>query len=223
MKRWTWFLVGSAVVLAGCGSTHTTSTPTTAAAAPGTTAVVTTSPGEPPVTTPSDQPTDSATTAPTTPAPATTAPTTTGPVPTTVPAPPGRCSSKQLAGSLGSPDGAAGTIYYQLELRNTSAVACVVQGYPGVSFVAGADGHQVGAPASRVAGAAPSRVLTPGESAAATLAIVDASNFGTPCNLTDVLGLRVFPPDETAALFVPHADEACANTQDPTLRIGPLQ
>jgi hypothetical protein len=168
------------------------------------------------VTPPSDQPTDAPTTAPAS----------TGPVPTTLPPPPatpGRCSSSQLAASLGSSNGAAGTIYYQLELRNTSAAACVVQGYPGVSFVAGADGHQVGDPATRVAGSAPSRVLTPGESAGATLAIVDASNFGTSCDLTNVLGLRVYPPDQTAALFVPHADMACANTQDPTLRIGPLQ
>jgi hypothetical protein len=203
MKCWTWFLVGSAVLVAGCGSTHTASTPTTSAAPPGSTAAVTTTP---------TQPTDTATTAPPS----------TEPVPTTAP-PPGRCATSQLAGSLGSAEGAAGTIYYQLQLRNISAAACVLQGYPGVSFVAGADGHQVGDPAARVAGSAPSRVLAPGESAGATLAIVDASNFGTPCDLTNVLGLRVYPPDQTTALFVPHADKACANAQDLTLRIEPLQ
>ena len=114
-------------------------------------------------------------------------------------------------------------MYYQLGLRNTSAATCFVQGYPGVSFVAGADGHQVGSPATRVAGATPMVALPPGQSAAATLAIVDATNFGTGCQVTDVLGLRVYPPGQTAALFVPHTDQACANVHDQTLRIEALQ
>jgi hypothetical protein len=65
-------------------------------------------------------------------------------------------------------------------------------------------------------------VLNPGQAASATLAIVDAANFPSSCQQTPVLGLRVYPPNQTAALFVAHNDMACANTADVTLRIGPL-
>jgi hypothetical protein len=148
-------------------------------------------------------------------------------VATTIPAPTipaGRvCATSQLSASLGSAKGAAGTIYYDLDLHNVSPVTCVVQGYPGVSFVAGADGHQVGSPAVRMAGPTPQVVLAPQRSAVASLAVVDAANYGPECQLTAVRGLRVYPPDQTAALFVPHADQACANSHYMTLRIGPLQ
>jgi Protein of unknown function (DUF4232) len=132
------------------------------------------------------------------------------------------CRTAQLAGSLLQPNGAAGTIYYQLTLRNTGKSACFVQGYPGVSFVAGSDGHQVGASATRVPGNVSRVVLQPGQSASSTLGIVDAKNFPPSCGWTNVLGLRVYPPDQTAALFVPHNDVACASTQDVTLKVGPL-
>lgn len=141
-------------------------------------------------------------------------------------APPARatlCSTSQLEGSLGSADGTAGTIYYPLDLRNRSTSTCYVQGYPGVSFVAGADGHQVGAPARRTNEAIPRVVLAPGQVAQATLGIHDASAFTQPpCDQTAVLGMRVYPPDQVAALFVPHRDTGCSNTAVVTLVIGPL-
>jgi hypothetical protein len=217
MKRWVWLLVGTAVVVSACGSTHHVSTPPVGT--PTTTSASTAS-SEP------SSSTALGTVPSTVTAPGTTSatpPPNTGPVATTVPPPPGRCSTTQLAAQLGSAEGAAGTIYYQLVFRNTSGAACFVQGYAGVSFVAGADGHQVGAAATRVAGSAPNVMLSPQQEAIATLAIVDATNFGSPCGLTAVLGLRVYPPDETAALFVPDTNKACANTQDQTLRIGPFQ
>ena len=218
MKRWSAiFLIGLALV-AGCGSaskpssTATTKAPTSTT--PTTPAPTSTSPATTLDTVPASSPATSAGSSPSSSSPSSSG----GAVVTTA----GFCSSQQLAAGLDSPNGTAGTIYYQLELRNTSGSSCVVQGYPGVSFVAGSDGHQVGSPASRVAGSMPRVLLAPGRSAEATLAIVDASNYGPPCQLTPVLGLRVYPPDQTAALFVPHTDEACALPQYVTLRIGPL-
>lgn len=141
---------------------------------------------------------------------------------TTVPVGPRLCATGQLAASLESPNGTAGTIYYDLDLRDVSSTTCFVEGYPGVSFVAGSDGHQVGNPAERMAGPTPRIVLAPQRSAEAVLAVVDAGNYGTQCQLTPVLGLRVYPPDQTTALYVPSANQACANTHYTTLRIGPL-
>src|SRR6266568_3355345 len=45
------------------------------------------------------------------------------------------CATSVLAGSLGQPGAAAGTVYYHLLFRNTSSAPCTLGGYPGVSFV----------------------------------------------------------------------------------------
>jgi hypothetical protein len=97
-----------------------------------------------------------------------------------------------------------------------------MQGYPGVSFVTGSAGQQLGAPARRETGPAPIVTLNPGQSATATLGIVEAGNYGASCEITSVVGLRVYPPNNTAAMYVPHADQGCANTADVTLNVQPV-
>jgi hypothetical protein len=110
-----------------------------------------------------------------------------------------------------------------LDLLNTASAACSLYGYPGVSFVAGADGHQVGAPAKRATGSAVSLVVVaPGRAARAMLRAVDAGDYGSSCRITPVLGFRVYPPDNTQALFVPYTTQGCANPAIVTLGIGPL-
>lgn len=212
MRRWSWcFAILALGALAGCGSSsrHIATPP-----APSTTAP-TIAPGTNPTTatTATSPTTGSGSTSPTSDA--------SQPAVTTVPGPQ-RCSSSQLSGSLGQENGTAGTIYYPLVLTNKSGSTCYVEGYPGVSFVAGSDGHQVGAAATREPGTVQKITLAPGQAAAATLGIVDATNYGPPCQITSVLGLRVYPPNEVAALFVPHQDRGCANSQDVTLKVNPL-
>jgi hypothetical protein len=119
-----------------------------------------------------------------------------------------------------------------LQLTNTGSSACTLYGYPGVSWVAGADGHQVGAAAERQAnptGSEQTVTLAPGAVASAPLDIVDAAVF-TPseCKPVPVRGLRVYPPGEQAALFLPLATGSgqygeCSSTKDSTLSIGYLQ
>lgn len=110
----------------------------------------------------------------------------------------------------------------QLVLTNTSSQTCTLQGYAGVSYVAFA-GTQVGAPAQRVSGPEPLVSLAPGASATATLAMVDAGNFGSSCGLTPTRGLRVYPPNQTAALFVSQAGQGCKDASFITLYIHPFQ
>jgi Protein of unknown function (DUF4232) len=169
-------------------------------------------------------------------APTTAAPTTvTGVTPTTsasstpatstvatTPAGPGECATSSLQGSLTGSSGTAGSIYYQLVLTNTGSATCVVEGYPGVSFVYGSQGQQVGAAAARTPGNVVAVTLTPGASAQATLQITEASNYGN-CGLTSTDGLRVYPPDQLTALLINHDDQACSDTNDVTLHVGPLQ
>ena len=121
-----------------------------------------------------------------------------------------------------------------LQLRNTGSSACTLYGYPGVSWVAGADGHQVGAAAVRqsdpAGGALKVVTLAPGAVASAPLDIVDAAVFTrSQCKPVAVRGLRVYPPGEKAALFLSMPTQAggygeCSGTTpDPALMIGYMQ
>ncbi|HEY1699043.1 MAG TPA: DUF4232 domain-containing protein [Trebonia sp.] len=144
------------------------------------------------------------------------------------------CTSADLKASLG---GGAGPGMSQnhtgLQLQNTGSSACTLDGYPGVSWVAGADGQQVGPGATRQAdpaGAAEKTVtLAPGALASAPLDIVDAAAIpASECKPVAVRGLRVYPPGEKAALFIPESTaggygECSKPTSQPTLMVGYLQ
>jgi hypothetical protein len=158
-------------------------------------------------------------------APGTTAAPTTASVPATPPTstePPGaptgsvaapRCRSAQLTPSLGQPEGAAGSVYRVLVFTNTGGQACNMQGFPGVSYVAGDAGQQVGPAAERVGDAGGSVRIAPGATASAQLQMVNVANYDAAvCHPMPVRGLRIYPPDETAALFVPVAATGCAAT-----------
>lgn len=132
------------------------------------------------------------------------------------------CLTSQLKGSLTNPNGAAGSIYYQLVLTNTSSTTCVLDGYPGVSFVTGNHGQQVGAPAARAPGAVSPVTLTSGASSSASLQITDANNFA-PCGITATDGLRVYPPNQQASLLIVHNDQTCSDPSKVTLHVSPFK
>jgi hypothetical protein len=121
------------------------------------------------------------------------------------------CKVGDLTVSLGASEGTAGTMYRALVFTNTGQRTCTIQGFPRVAFVAGDDGHQVGAAATRAGAEGGSIRLTPGSAAAASLGIrnVDAADPAT-CRPVPVRGLRVYPPHETKAEFVPFDTRACA-------------
>ena len=121
-----------------------------------------------------------------------------------------------------------------LQLKNVGSSACTLYGYPGVSWVAGADGHQVGPAAVRQSNSTGSAekvvTLAPGALASAPLDIVDAAVFSpSACKPVPVRGLRVYPPGEKAALLLSLPTQAggygeCSgNTPDAELTIGYLQ
>jgi len=147
---------------------------------------------------------------------------------------PSACTSANLTATIG---GGAGSGMSQdhtgLQLRNTGSSACTLYGYPGVSWVAGADGHQVGAGATREANGDGSTeksvTLAPGALASAPLDIVQAAVFSqSDCKPVPVRGLRVYPPGEKAALFIPLPTGSggygeCSLAKSATLSIGYLQ
>ncbi|MHB1596410.1 MAG: DUF4232 domain-containing protein [Streptosporangiaceae bacterium] len=124
------------------------------------------------------------------------------PQPTTPPVP--TCQTSWLRGSVGAPNGAAGTFYYPVELSNVSAAACTLYGYPGVSVVTGPTGSQVGPAATRIPTFGP-RLITvaPGQSAHASLQLPDPGDFGPGvCKPATVHWLRVYPPGQGAPLYI---------------------
>ncbi len=126
---------------------------------------------------------------------------------------PERCTTAELTGSLGPGEGAAGSVYRTLLLTNTGGRACELTGFPGVSYVTGDGGQQVG-PAAAMSGERGGPVrLAAGASAGAELKLVNVANFdAAACRPTPVRGLRVYPPGDTAALFVPAEGTGCAGT-----------
>jgi hypothetical protein len=134
-----------------------------------------------------------------------------------------RCATAQLDVGLGEPEGTGGTTHYPLNLRNNGQSKCTIQGYVGVSFVAGDDNHQVGHVASQDAGSPPTITLSPGQTASATLGIEDPANFPSDCDATPPTGLRVSPPDQAASVVIDPAGVACANPKYTTLHVGPFR
>ena len=110
-------------------------------------------------------------------------------------------------------NGAAGSVYYSLELTNLSGHACTLLGYPGVSAV-NLGGRQRGGAASRDNSHKPHLVsLASGATAKVVLRIVEAGNFPiSTCRPVIAAGLRVYPPNQTAAEVVPFPFSACSRT-----------
>lgn len=133
------------------------------------------------------------------------------------------CTTAMLRVKIGSSNGAAGTIYYDIVFTNVGSSTCFLQGYPGVSLVSAGStaGSQIGADAKRDA-VTPSKqiVLAAGQTAHAVLGVAEAGNFpASKCNPVTARWLKVFPPNQTVAAYAPFATQTCASTSVPTMRI----
>jgi hypothetical protein len=137
--------------------------------------------------------------------------------------PPG-CVTSVLKGSLGPAGAAAGSSYYPIRFTNTAGSACTLYGYPGVSFVT-ASGIQVGAAATEDP-VYPRQLVTlaPGDTAHAELQITVAQNYPpSACSPVTVHRLKVYPPGQTSALFIPVTATACAKTSVQILAVQTVQ
>jgi hypothetical protein len=119
-------------------------------------------------------------------------------------------------------NGAAGTIFYNLEFTNLSGSTCTLFGFPGVSGVT-LGGSQLGSAATRNGGPPKTVTLANGKTATALLGIVDAGNFPpAKCKPVTAAGLRVFPPNQTQSRVAPFPFSACSKTGELYLKIGPV-
>lgn len=126
---------------------------------------------------------------------------------------PNDCKAGELKLTLGESDGAAGTVYRPLNFTNTGGRTCTVQGFPGVSYVAGDDGHQVGPAAKRLGSKGDALSVAPGKAVHVDIGFVNVQNFDpAACKPTAVRGLRIYPPHDTASVFVPMSGSGCSAT-----------
>jgi hypothetical protein len=137
---------------------------------------------------------------------------------------PAACPNGSLHVKLGLGQGYAGGVYQAIDFTNTSGATCTLFGYPGVSLVSGPPYSQIGLAAKRTNTAPVKQItLAPGATANALLQIVDALNFPTAtCTPAKSTDLRVYPPNQTAAVFLPYTTEGCAEPVQ-TLFINAVQ
>ncbi|WNV86803.1 DUF4232 domain-containing protein [Umezawaea sp. Da 62-37] len=126
----------------------------------------------------------------------------------------GACTSAELTVTAGPSQGQSGMQKSDatFTLTNKGTRSCTLEGFPGVSFVTGDNGTQVGAPARRNDAVAPQLVtLAPGAGAATVLLITAPEAYDpAECKSVDVRGLRIYPPGETAALFLDMQTHTCS-------------
>ncbi|RAM39362.1 DUF4232 domain-containing protein [Arthrobacter globiformis] len=119
--------------------------------------------------------------------------------------------------------GAAGSVYMELILTNSGNASCHLKGFAGVSLTTGPNGQPIGAPAQRDSSAAVQDVLlAPGKSGTAVLRYTQAGNY-PDCTKTPAAGFRIYPPEDTASLFVSRPSDACSNASIELLSIGAFQ
>ncbi|MGH3395331.1 MAG: DUF4232 domain-containing protein [Streptosporangiaceae bacterium] len=141
------------------------------------------------------------------------------------PAGPAACVTSALSASLGQGNGAAGSTIIPLEFRNTSSSACTLFGYPGVSFVTGPGGSQIGNSASEDSATPRQSVtLAAGSTAHALLQVAVAQNYPpSRCHLVQAHWLKIFPPGETAPLYVKFNSATCTAKSIRVLAVQTVQ
>jgi Protein of unknown function (DUF4232) len=137
---------------------------------------------------------------------------------------PPACPTSSLQVKLGVGQGYAGGVYQVIDFTNTSGSPCTLYGYPGVSLASGPPYAQIGLAAKRSTSSTPKLVtLAPAATANALLQIVDALNYpSASCGPTKATALKIYPPNQTAPVYLPNASEGCAKTVQ-TMYIGPVQ
>ncbi len=133
-----------------------------------------------------------------------------------------KCATSQLVIWLNEVpgSGAAGSVFHELGFTNLSKRTCTLRGYPRVT-AANLHSGKVGGLATREAtGSVHAVRLHPGDTAFATLRIVEAQNFPhSVCHPVSAAGLRVSPPGRHSQKVVPFPFEACARASNPNLSV----
>ena len=131
------------------------------------------------------------------------------------------CKAANLKLSFGTGNAAAGHFYLPIDFTNTGSTPCLMRGWPGVSYVTGTNGTQVGQPAQRTGTIGAAVTLAPNAVASSVVSVTDVAVFdASACQPTPVLGFRVYAPDDTASMFIARSGTGCAgNPPSPQLQV----
>jgi hypothetical protein len=123
------------------------------------------------------------------------------------------CATSALKIAQGSPNGYAGGVDVTISFTNTSSAACTLYGYPGVSLVSSSQA-QIGLSAKRVTSVPVTLVtLAAGATASASVQIADALNYpASTCVPVKAAYLRIFPPNQTASVFLANTSQTCSKS-----------
>lgn len=134
------------------------------------------------------------------------------------------CKAGSLTPSVDSTGGgAAGSVYMKLILTNSGTESCVLKGFPGVSLTSTPTGDPIGAAATRDESQPVAEVvLAPGKAGFAQLRYTQAGNY-PGCTRVPAAGFRVYPPEDTASLFVAQPYDACSNADITLLSVQAFQ
>lgn len=140
------------------------------------------------------------------------------------PVDPALCTAATLTPTTNATGGgAAGSVYLQLILTNSGTASCALKGFPGVSLTADANGAPIGAAAKRDESLAPVELLlAPGQAGTAVLRYTHAGIY-QDCTRVSAAGYRIYPPEDTASLFLAQPTEACSDPGIELLTIGAFQ
>ncbi|WP_364323106.1 DUF4232 domain-containing protein [Paenarthrobacter nitroguajacolicus] len=155
---------------------------------------------------------------------ATTTPSPSASATSAAPAAPELCKAASLSATTDATGGgAAGSIYEKLILTNSGTAPCILEGFAGVSLTADANGEPIGEPATRETTTPVTKIeLVPGKSAWAEIRYTQAGNYGD-CTKVPAAGFRIYPPNDTASLFIPEPHDACSNAGIKLLTITAFQ
>jgi hypothetical protein len=136
-----------------------------------------------------------------------------------------QCRTTGLKVTLGPGEGAAGSTFFPLVIKNVSKTACRTGGFGGVSLVSAPTGQPIGAPADRTQKSqAKPIVLQSGQVATATVQVTSADNYpASKCSPKQATGFRVYPPNETRSAFVAHKVTACGSSKVHLLTVRPYR
>ncbi len=137
------------------------------------------------------------------------------------------CATSALSVSIPSNQGggAAGSTYVPIDFTNTSGHACEMYGFPGVSFVTGRGGSQIGAAASRNKSySAVNTMVAPHATAHAWLQVAQAGNYpASQCHQVTASWLKIYPPGNTVASYVNRSFPACSSQKVNLLSVMPVR
>ena len=138
---------------------------------------------------------------------------------------PAGCATRDLQAKVVNSEGAAGSLYQNIDFTNISNATCTLYGYPGVSLAGGTPVAQVGTAASRSTAASPTLVtLSPGQTANALLRVAQALNYpASTCSPAATTYLQIYPPNQTTPIYLSYKSTGCTSNSVNLLTIGVVQ